>query len=69
MHLPWTDLADQEWLLEDRLSGIKFDRAGDELGSEGLYVALEPWASHFLALTPHPVGVMSAAAGAETVSA
>ena len=69
VHLPWADLTDQQWLLEDRLSGIRFDRAGDELGSEGLYVALEPWASHFLAVAPHPVRVMSAAAGAATVSA
>jgi Alpha amylase, catalytic domain len=69
VHLPWDDLGGRDWRLEDRLSGSGFDRRGDELNSEGLYVALEPWASHFLALAPHPVGVMPAAAGAETVSA
>ena len=34
----------------DRLDGERFERAGDELAAEGLYVALDAWASNFLAL-------------------
>ncbi len=68
VHLPWDDLTGESWQLNDRLSGIAFERDGDDLEGEGLYVGLDPWASHFLALAPHPVGVMPAAAAAETVS-
>ncbi len=48
MHLPWEDLAGRTWELADRLSGQRFERDGDELAGAGLYVALDPWASHFL---------------------
>jgi hypothetical protein len=50
VRLPWADLAGRDWELTDRLSGARFTRGGDELAAEGLYVALDPWASHFLAL-------------------
>jgi hypothetical protein len=49
VHLPWTDLAGRSWTLADRLAGQRFERAGDELDDQGLYVGLGPWASHFLA--------------------
>jgi hypothetical protein len=48
VHLPWGDLGGQVWELADRLSGQRFQRGGDELAGDGLYVALDPWASHFL---------------------
>jgi glycosidase len=69
VRLPWTDLAGHDWQLEDRLSEQAFVRDGGELSGDGLYVALEPWASHFLALAPHPVGVMPGQASPETVLA
>ena len=40
-----------DWKLADRLDGRSFDRDGAELASEGLYVDLAPWASHFLSFT------------------
>jgi hypothetical protein len=49
VHLPWENLAGRSWTLTDRLTGARFDRWGDELASEGLYVALEPWEAYFLA--------------------
>ena len=48
VRLPWGDLPGRTWELTDRLDGQQFQRAGDELAAEGLYVALDPWASHFL---------------------
>ena len=48
VHLPWADLAGDSWELRDRLGGVVFERDGDELGGDGLYVQLDPWASHFL---------------------
>jgi hypothetical protein len=52
VHLPWSDLAGRDWELSDRLSGARFSRSGDEMAGEGLYVGLQPWGFHFLALAP-----------------
>ena len=48
--LDWTDLPGRTWHLTDLLQETVFDRNGDELASLGLYVALEPWQFHLLAL-------------------
>jgi glycosidase len=44
------DLAGGQWLLTDLLSGVSYERAGNQMSSEGLYVDLGPWAYHFLRL-------------------
>ena len=51
VRLPWDDLAGRD-LEADRpaRTGERFERDGDELAADGLYVALDAWASHFLAL-------------------
>ena len=49
VELPWPDLAGRTWALADRLDGRRFERSGDALAAEGLYVGLDPWGSHFLA--------------------
>ena len=51
VRLPWQDLRGRGWELGDRLDGRRFERSGDELADEGLYVELDPWGSHFLAFT------------------
>jgi hypothetical protein len=51
VHLPWNDLAGHAWELRDRLSGATFERGGDELAAEGLYVGLDPWGVHFLQMS------------------
>jgi hypothetical protein len=48
--LGWPDLAGRGWRLTDLLAGTVFDRDGGELASPGLFVSLEPWQSHLLAL-------------------
>ena len=48
MRLPWADLAGRTWELTDRLDGRRFRCDGDALAGEGLYVGLDPWASHLL---------------------
>ena len=49
VHLPWSDLGGRTWSLRDALRPEAFERAGDELARDGLYVGLEPWACYFLA--------------------
>jgi hypothetical protein len=53
VRLPWDDLAGRGWQLADRLGGERFERDGDELAREGLYVELAGWGSHFLACEAH----------------
>jgi hypothetical protein len=48
VHVPWDDLGGRSWELRDRLSGATFERGGDELAAEGLYVGVDPWGFHFL---------------------
>jgi hypothetical protein len=52
LHLPWENLAGRDWALTDHLSGERFERSGNALAGEGLYVALDGWGLHFLAFTP-----------------
>ena len=51
--LPWDDLRGQEWRLADGLGDSVYERAGDDLRN-GLYVALDPWASNLFDLAPLP---------------
>jgi hypothetical protein len=51
VQLPWDDMAGRSWRLDDRLDGRRFERDGDDIVGEGLYVALDPWAAHFLAVS------------------
>jgi hypothetical protein len=55
VRLPWTDLAERNWQLGDRLDDRSFERAGAELATDGLYVGLDPWDSYFLAVRRLPV--------------
>ena len=46
--IPGRDLRGQIWRLNDAISEITFERNGDEMQGEGLYVSLPPWKSHLL---------------------
>ncbi len=48
IRFPGNDLRGQNWRLNDALSEVTYERNGDEMHDAGLYVALGPWASHFL---------------------
>jgi Alpha amylase, catalytic domain len=48
--LEWADLPGRSWRLTDLLTGQVFEREGGELASTGLFVALEPWQCHLLAV-------------------
>ena len=50
IQLGWPDLAGRGWHLSDLLSDTAFDRAGDELAGDGLFVDLPPWQYHLLAI-------------------
>jgi Alpha amylase, catalytic domain len=48
VHLPWDDVAGRTWRLDDLLTGDSFERDGDEIDAEGLFVQLPPWGAHVL---------------------
>ena len=49
--LPWHDLSGRTWRLEDLATGNMFERAGDGMAREGLYVELPPWGVHWFTWT------------------
>jgi hypothetical protein len=46
VRLPIADLSGRTVRLDDLLSGARYERAGSELASTGLYVDLPPWGHH-----------------------
>jgi hypothetical protein len=69
VRLPWSDIAGRSWQLEDRLGGQSFSRQGDTVVADGLYVALEPWAFHFLGFSDAAPGATDAVVPADAVAA
>jgi hypothetical protein len=54
VRLPFTELHDQRWRLQDLLENAHYDRDGNELQARGLYVDLAPWRYHVLKLQKVP---------------
>ena len=50
VRVPFADLADGQWRLEDLLSDERYDRSGAELASRGLYLDVPPWRPHVFRL-------------------
>jgi glycosidase len=48
VQVPWADPGDRKLRLRDEISGVAYDRSGEEMRSQGLYVDLGPWQYHFL---------------------
>jgi hypothetical protein len=46
VRLPFPDLAGRPVRLEDRLGPARYDRAGDDLLSRGLYLDVGAWTYH-----------------------
>lgn len=51
------EFARSEIIFEDELSGAAYTSRADEVHSQGLYVALEPWRSHILSVVAAPLGI------------
>ena len=46
VRVPWDELRDSMWRLDDRLSGLTFERSGYDMRDVGLFVELGPWQCH-----------------------
>jgi hypothetical protein len=51
LRLPFTDLGNRRWKLEDLLSDTQYDREGNDLQAHGLYLDEPPWSAQVFALT------------------
>jgi len=51
VRLPFTDLSNCAWRLEDLLGKDTYDRQGDDLQARGLYLDVAPWAAYVFSLT------------------
>ena len=52
VRVPWDDLRERNWWLDDRLSGETIERSGFDMRDCGMYVDLGPWAFHFFSVYP-----------------
>jgi len=50
VRMPFRDLRDQQWRLEDLLSDARYDWNGNDLESRGLYLDMAPWSYHVFKL-------------------
>lgn len=51
VRLPFADLAGSTWHLQDLLSNSHYDRAGNDLQAQGLYLDMAPWQACAFQLT------------------
>jgi len=51
VRLPFGDLQNKSWRLEDQLSSAGYDRDGTELQSLGLFLDMQPWQASVLSMT------------------
>ena len=52
VRLPFTDLGNRQWRLEDVMGDATYDREGDALHARGLYLDEPPWKASIFSLTP-----------------
>jgi hypothetical protein len=46
VRLPFSDLGGRRWHLRDLLGEARYERDGDDLKSNGLYLDVPPWQCH-----------------------
>jgi Alpha amylase, catalytic domain len=51
IRLPFTDLGSRQWVLQDQMNMITYDRDGNDLQSGGLYMDMLPWQTAVFSLT------------------
>ena len=51
VRLPFTDLGNGQWRLQDVLGQATYDREGNDLQAHGLYLDVPPWQAHIFSLT------------------
>ena len=47
VRLPFADLGDRQWRLDDVMGDVTYERDGDDLRVRGLYLDEPPWQATF----------------------
>jgi hypothetical protein len=50
VRLPFTDLGNGRWRLEDLIGNATYDREGNDLQARGLYLDVPPWKASVFSL-------------------
>jgi hypothetical protein len=48
IRLPWDEFKGKTWYMTDLFTGTEYERNGDEMVNNGLYIDLPPWGYHFM---------------------
>jgi hypothetical protein len=51
VRLPFVDLGNSQWRLQDLMGDVTYEREGDDLQARGLYLDVPPWQAHVFVLT------------------
>ena len=51
VRLPFAELENGQWRLQDLIGDVTYDREGSDLQSDGLYLDLRPWQAYVFSLT------------------
>ena len=54
VRLPFADLGNGQWRLQDLLGSARYDQDGDELQTRGFYLDVPPWQCHAFSMTKIP---------------
>jgi hypothetical protein len=54
LRLPFTDLGNRQWRLQDQIGTAAYERDGNDLQSRGLYLDMHPWQASVFSLKAHP---------------
>jgi hypothetical protein len=54
IRLPFGDLANRQWRLQDQLGSASYDRDGNELQSQGLFLDIPAWQAHAFTIKVRP---------------
>jgi hypothetical protein len=50
VRLPFADLSNGSWRLQDQMGSVTYDRDGDALRSKGLFLDMSPWETFVFSL-------------------
>ena len=54
LRLPFKDLGGKTWRLQDQLSSASYDRDGNELQAQGLFLDVPGWQAHVFSVQAAP---------------
>jgi len=56
VRLPFPDLGNGQWRLQDLMGDAAYDREGNDLGSRGLFLDVAPWQACVFSVTKRDGG-------------